>query len=96
MNNTTQVKNNINTLKNNMPLSSQEHDAIKKVTNIFNSKKMIQCTACRYCVDGCPKHILIPDVFACYNQKKIFNNWNQNYYYRNVLISKNGKAVNGR
>ena len=53
---------------------------------------MIHCTACRYCTDGCPKHILIPDIFACYNQKKIFNNWNQNYYYKNVLTSKNGKA----
>ena len=92
MNNTAQVMDNIDTLKNYEPLSELEKRAIEKVTGIFNSKNMIQCTACRYCVDGCPKHILIPDMFACYNQKKIFNNWNQNYYYRNVLTSKNGKA----
>ena len=91
MNNTEQVRDNINTLKNYDPLSEPEQNAIKKVTGIFNSKKMIQCTACRYCVDGCPKNILIPDVFACYNQKKIFNSWNQNYYYK-ILTAKSGKA----
>ena len=53
---------------------------------------MIPCTACRYCTDGCPKQILIPDLFACLNAKKVFNNWNTDYYYNNVYTTRNGKA----
>ena len=92
MSNTDQVRDNVTVFQNFKPLSESEQHAIAKVRDIFNSKNMIQCTACRYCIDGCPKHILIPDMFACYNQKKIFNTWNQEYYYRNVLTSNNGKA----
>ena len=38
---------------------------------IFRSKNLIPCTGCRYCTDGCPKHIAIPDLFATMNAKQI-------------------------
>ena len=55
---------------------------------------MIPCTGCRYCVldNDCPKKILIPDLFSCYNLKTTFHNWNQDYYYSNILTRDNGKA----
>ncbi len=93
MNAMDQLNDNISILGDNFkPLNEEELDAVEKTRNIFDSLQMIQCTACRYCVDECPKHILIPDLFACYNQKKVFNNWNQKYYYQNVLTIYNGKA----
>ena len=92
MSNMAQLKDNICTMQDFEPLKENELEAIHKVQKIFDSQQMIQCTACRYCVDRCPKHILIPDVFSCLNQKMVFNNWNQGYYYNNVLTVNNGKA----
>ena len=87
-----QTEDNISYMEEFQPLSQTELAAIDRVREIFRSKNMIPCTACRYCVDGCPKQILIPDLFACLNAKKVFNNWNTDYYYDNVYTTRNGKA----
>lgn len=87
-----QMEDNISYMKDFQPLSKEEQEAVQKVTEIFQSQNMIQCTACRYCTAGCPKHISIPDLFACMNAKKIFNDWNMDYYYNNVHTVNNGKA----
>ena len=87
-----QMEDNISAMKDFKPLSRTELAAIDKVKEIFHSKNLIPCTACRYCTDGCPKKILIPDLFACMNAKKTFNNWNTDYYYNNVYTTQNGKA----
>lgn len=87
-----QMKDNISFMKEFHPLADKEMDAIHKVCDIFQSKNMIPCTACRYCTDGCPKNISIPDLFACLNAKKVFQNWNTDYYYSNVHTVNNGKA----
>ena len=92
MSNMAQMNDNISAMKDFKPLSETELAAIDKVKEIFNSKNLIPCTACRYCVDGCPKKILIPDLFGCLNSKKVFNNWNTDYYYNNVYTTRNGKA----
>ncbi|MDO4548649.1 MAG: aldo/keto reductase [Clostridia bacterium] len=92
MGNMEMMLDNISYMKNFMPLSQTEQAAVKKVCELFRAKNMIPCTACRYCTDGCPKQILIPDLFACLNAKKVFNNWNTDYYYHNVHTVHNGKA----
>ena len=66
-----------------------------KVKEIFKGMNLIPCTNCHYCIEEnhCPKDILIPDMFACLNAKKMFNDWNQRVFYRNVLTQDgHGKA----
>ena len=92
MGNLEMMEDNISIMKDFQPLSGEEQAAVNKVREIFRSKNMIPCTACRYCTDGCPKKISIPDLFACLNAKKVFQNWNTDYYYNNVHTVNNGKA----
>ena len=92
MSNMEQMEDNLGFMTDFKPLSDVERRAVKKVCEIFKGQNLIPCTACRYCEDGCPKKIMIPDLFSCYNAKKAFNDWNQNYYYENVLTTRNGKA----
>ena len=64
---------------------------MERVREILKQQDSIPCTACRYCVPGCPKHIPIPGLFGCYNAKKQFGDWNSDVYYGN-LTQKRRKA----
>lgn len=88
MSNLEQMQDNLSYMKDFVPLSEKEMDAIRGVRKVFASMQLIPCTACRYCTDGCPKKISIPDLFACMNAKKIYHDWNTDYYYG--LHTKNG------
>ena len=92
MSNMEQMKDNLSHMTDFRPLDETEMKAVDKVREIFLSKKMIPCTACRYCTDGCPKHISIPSLFSCLNSKRIYHNWNADYYYGEVYTKHNGKA----
>ena len=46
----------------------------------------------RYCTDGCPKHISIPDLFAIMNTKQRYHDWNADYYYSAVHTAPGRKA----
>lgn len=87
-----QMKDNLSFMEDFTPLSETELAAVKRVRTILHSKNMIPCTACRYCTEGCPRSISIPDLFACLNAKKNFHDWNADYYYNNVYTVNNGKA----
>lgn len=91
MGNMDMVTENIGFMKDFKPFTNEEYEAVGKVCGILNAQNLIPCTACRYCVEGCPKNIPIPELFACMNDKKQFKNWNSSYYYEEVH-SKNGKA----
>lgn len=94
MSNMEQLEDNTSVMAEFQPLNEDEHAAIRKVCDIFHSMNMIPCTGCHYCVldNDCPKKIQIPELFACYNEKTIFHNWNQDYYYNNILTRDHGKA----
>ncbi|MBD5145267.1 MAG: 4Fe-4S dicluster domain-containing protein [Ruminococcus sp.] len=83
---------NIGFMKDFVPLNDTEKKAIEQVCEIFRSQNLIPCTACRYCMERCPQNISIPDLFACLNSKKQFNNWNTDYYYENIHTKNGGKA----
>lgn len=92
MSNLEQMNDNLSYMKDFKSLDEKEMAAVKAVADVFHSKHMIPCTACRYCVDGCPKRISIPDLFACLNAKTVFHDWNADYYYNQVHTVHNGKA----
>jgi hypothetical protein len=76
-----QVEENLGFMKNFKPINKKEKIAIDKVKKILNNQDLIKCTDCRYCVDGCPQKISIPDLFALYNKKKQFQNCNSDFHY---------------
>ena len=63
-----QVEDNLSYMDNFKPLTESEYKTIAEATE--NIKFAIPCTACRYCTDGCPMSISIPDIFAAYNTMK--------------------------
>lgn len=87
-----QMQDNISFMKEFEPLSEKELEAVSKVQEILHNMNLIPCTACRYCTDGCPKNISIPDLFACMNTKNMYHDWNADYYYSEVHTKNNGKA----
>lgn len=87
-----QAEDNLATMRNFTPLDQTKKAAVSKVVEILNSKHLIHCTACRYCVDGCPKHIFIPDLFACMNAKQLYKDWNADFYYHKAHTKNKGKA----
>ena len=70
MSNTEQMADNIATMGDFKPFTPAEYDTIDKVRTIYQGLHRVPCTACRYCVDGCPAGIPIPDVFAAFNASK--------------------------
>lgn len=92
MSNMEQMEDNLSYMKDFKPLSEKEMQAVQEVCKIIKSKNLIPCTACSYCVEGCPKNISIPDLFACMNAKVLHKDWNADFYYEEVYTTNNGKA----
>ena len=92
MSNMEQMNDNISYMKEFKPLNEREMNAVMSVCAVFQGMNLIPCTACRYCTDGCPKKISIPDLFACLNTKNIHHDWNTDYYYNSVHTKTGGKA----
>ena len=87
-----QIRDNTGFMKDFRPLDNRELTAVAAVRDIYLDQNMIPCTACRYCVDGCPMQIRIPDLFDAMNLKKAYGNWGQEARYRNELTKGSGKA----
>lgn len=94
MSNLAQMEDNIRSMKNLEPLSQHELDVVEKVASIINASVAIPCTACRYCVEGCPKKIAIPTYFALYNAEKTALNtgFSTHWVYYQNYAKNNGKA----
>ena len=92
MSNMEQLEDNIRTMKGVRKLDERERAAVQQVVSIIHDMRLIDCTACRYCTAGCPKKILIPDLFSCMNTKELTGSWNPDFYYRTVYTQHGGKA----
>jgi len=91
MSNLEQMEDNISFMKDFKPLNEAEMEAVDKVSQILKAQDVIPCTACRYCVDGCPAKIAIPDLFADLNARKTYHDWNSWFYY-GIHVKNAGRA----
>lgn len=91
-----QMKENIATFDDLSPLTDDERAIYKVVADKLLSIKTIPCTACKYCVDGCPQKINIPAMFRLFNENVAFPNdtlsKNKYGYLTNNPENKSGKA----
>ena len=67
-----QMQDNIRTFTDFEPLTEKEMELVQEVRSIMLNVPQIGCTACRYCTDGCPMHIPIPDVFRAVNTMTLY------------------------
>ncbi len=87
-----QMDDNISTFTNFEPLADDELKIINEVTEELLGMPQIGCTACKYCCDGCPKNISIPDVFRTINTLRRYpDDWRSKNFYSG-LVSRSGKA----
>ncbi len=69
MSNIAQMEDNLSYMKDFKPLNEEEQKIIQEAQRILGHSATIPCTACHYCVDGCPKNIKIPDIFSAMNKQ---------------------------
>lgn len=90
-----QIKDNCVTFKDFAKLNTEEQQAVDSVVKEFSKLKTIDCTGCAYCIthNSCPQNINIPQLFSCYNDKQIFDNWNAQEFYNMVLKPNSGSPL---
>ena len=86
-----QMEENLSFMTEPAALNEAEQNAVEQIRTHLRSLKLIGCTGCRYCVDGCPMGILIPDMFHALDFRSERHDWNQDRYYRRVLTVDHGK-----
>lgn len=70
MSNFEQLKENVDTFVNYKEMTKQEVEVAHKIASIIQSQGAIACTACKYCLEVCPRGINIPAIFGLYNVYK--------------------------
>lgn len=69
MSNVAQMEDNLSYMKGFQPLNSDEQEIIREAQRILGHSAAIPCTACHYCVEGCPRKIPIPEIFSAMNKQ---------------------------
>lgn len=92
MSNEEQMQDNIGTFTHFEPLTENEKGLIAEVTSIMLNIPLIGCTSCKYCCDGCPSKISIPDVFKAVNTKSLYNEEFRPKAFYGGVLSHSGRA----
>ena len=87
-----QMKDNLNTFRNFHPLTERERQIIDAVVKKMQDMPLVAFTSCRYCCDGCPAGISMPDVIKAINTSRLYpKDRRPILFYRN-LVTDSGKA----
>ncbi|MBO4425691.1 MAG: aldo/keto reductase [Clostridiales bacterium] len=87
-----QMEDNMKTFTDFEPLSEEELGAIDKIKEILDRVELAGCTACKYCVEGCPMGIAIPDVISAVNTKRKFPGDMRPQFFYNGLVDRYSHA----
>jgi len=87
-----QMADNIGTFTCFEPLSEEEKKLVDEVTRIMLDTPTIACTSCRYCTEGCPMQISIPDVFRVVNTMRLYNDEFRPRNFYGGLVERSGRA----
>lgn len=92
MSNEEQMEDNLKTFTDFEPMSDEEFRLIDEVTDEILNMAQIGCTSCKYCVDGCPMNISIPDIFRTINTLRRYpDDWRSKNFYSG-LVERSGRA----
>ena len=69
-----QMQDNVSVMASFRPLDQDERQVVAQVREILAKMPQVPCTACRYCVKGCPQSIEIPGIFRAMNSDLIYGN----------------------
>lgn len=92
MSNEEQMADNLKTFKNLEPLSKEEQSVVERVVEAMRDQPMVACTDCRYCVEGCPESIIIPEVIKGINSARLYPEDSSPKSFYGRLIKTSGKA----
>lgn len=71
-----QMADNVRIFSERRPLSESEQELLLDVAE--GLKNSVPCTACRYCCEGCPMQLDIPNLLAEYNELRVGRSVNIN------------------
>lgn len=92
MSNEEQMNDNLSTFTDFEPLSTDEQLAVEQVREKMLQATLIGCTSCRYCMDGCPMNIHVPEIFNALNTLRRFPTDNRPKFFYGSLTGYSGKA----
>ncbi len=92
MSNIDQMNDNLSYMKNFVPMNEEEFAVIKKAQEIMADVTEIKCTSCRYCTEGCPMNIPIPDIFTARNKQLVSGQIEAGQKYYEEVTVDTGKA----
>ena len=74
MNSMEQLRDNLATFTNFVPLNDDERAGIARAVAEIEKVPTIPCTSCGYCFDDCPEEVAIPGIFETMNELTLYGN----------------------
>ncbi len=93
MSNLEQMQDNLSYMTEPEPFSEEEKAAVDKAAEILRTTPTVPCTNCKYCTEGCPVKINIPELFKVYNRRNVYGSREQTQNRYNEIISESGKPA---
>lgn len=87
-----QLEDNTGFMKDFAPLTDEERRVIARAKEKLEAVDTVRCTACGYCLEGCPKKLRIPDLFRILNNEIIYEGKGDAHNRYKNLTKEGGRA----